>query len=298
MYFDDIRLTRPATASETWTYTFTGDAAASGPANSFDSLDGSWDHNNGSDHWDGSAIGAGTPGGVSTLDGFLRLQDPGDPRDYAMPDASNRNLYFGHSITNEIGAAGDAILDTGVTVSFRARVPTAPPLDNLHPDGGAGIAAWPAGGDGYLGHSGGKANFGIRQLTGDKIISFSLALASDSAFLGGKSGLVLNSLNGTSPSGTVDAGENEGTLNILELDPTVWHEFRITIEPDVSATGTHLVKVYLDRSPVSSNFIVTAGNGNDYNDSYIALGLGSTAQSGAFDVDYFSYKPGISAPAP
>jgi len=299
VYFDDIRLYPPPPPPAPpggWTYTYAGDAAVSGPANSFDSLDGTWDHNNGSDSWDGSALGAGMPGGVSALDGFLRLQDPGDPRDYAMPDPSNRKVYFGHSITNEIGAAVDAILDTGATVSFRARVATEPPLDNLHPDGGAGIAAWPAGGDGYLGHDGGKGSFGIRQLTGDKIISFSLALASDSAFLAGKNGLVLNSLNGTSPSGSVDAVQSEGTLNILELDPTVWHEFWITIEADVSATGTHLVKVYLDGSSVSNDFIVTAGNGNDYNDSYIAMGLGSTAQSGSIDIDYFSYKPGVFAP--
>ena len=68
-----------------WTYTFAGDAATAGPNNNFDSLDGTWDHDNGSDQWDGLGIGAGQPGGVMTLmedtTDFLRMQDvfPRDP---------------------------------------------------------------------------------------------------------------------------------------------------------------------------------------------------------------------------
>jgi hypothetical protein len=49
------------------------------------SLDGTWDHNNGSDEWDGKATGetAGKPGGAGTrastlCDGYLRR--PRDPR--------------------------------------------------------------------------------------------------------------------------------------------------------------------------------------------------------------------------
>jgi len=277
-----------------WTYIYTGDDAVAGATDNFDSLDGTWDHDNGSDEWDGTGIGAGRPGGASTIDGHLRLQDTGDPRDYGMGDpGSNRKIMFGHCITTDIGAAGDALLDTGVTISFRARVATGAPLDDLHPDGGAGIEPWPAGGDGYVGHDGGKGNFSIRQLAGDKIVSFGLALSSDTDFLGGMSGLVMNSLNGSSPTNDVDIQDGEGTLNIIELDPTVWHEFWITIQPDGTGTGTHIATVSVDGSLVEHTFYVTAGQGNDYDTSYMGMGVGATPQSGAIDIDFYSYAPGV-----
>ena len=293
-----------------WGYVYNGWAA--NPAVTT-SLDGTWDHKDagsgGSDAWDGSSIGmAGSkPGGVSVLSEtitsgtyltYLRLQDTGDPRDYGMSDPSNRKLYFGHSITNEIGALGDAILDTGVTISFRARIPTSGLLDSLHPDGGGGITPYPAAGDGYVIHDGGKGNFGVRQMSGDKTISFCLALATDDTGtadeMAGRQGLVMNKLNGTAVTGNVDMqGDEAGTVNILELDPIEWHEFWITIQADTTGTGTHLVTVSVDGSLVQNKFYVTAGDGNEYNDSYIAMGLGSTPQSGALDIDFFAYAPGV-----
>ncbi|HCO94979.1 MAG TPA: hypothetical protein DIU00_13675 [Phycisphaerales bacterium] len=276
------------------TYTFDGDIAVYG-ADGPGSLDGTWNHENGSDQWDGTGIGDpnGRPGGVSVLTEdnttFLRLQDPGDPRDYDMGDpGSNRKIYFGHSITTDIGADADRILD-GVTVMFRARVATTTPLDDSHPDGGGEITPWPAGGDGYVIHDGGKGNISIRQSDGDMVISFALALASDDEELPA-SGLVMNKLNGPVPGGDVDIqGDEPGTLNILELDPTQWHDYRIDISPDSTGTGTHLVQIYLDGSSASNDFIVTAGDGDDFDDSYIAIGVGATPQSGAIDIDYVSY---------
>ncbi len=275
-------------------YTFDGDIAVYG-ADGPGSLDGTWNHENGSDQWDGTGIGDpnGRPGGVSALTEdnttFLRLQDSGDPRDYDMGDpGSNRKIYLGHSITTDIGADADRILD-GVTVMFRARVATTAPLDDVHPDGGGEIAPLPAGGDGYVIHDGGKGNISIRQSDGDMVISFALALASDDNELPA-SGLVMNKLNGPVPSGDVDIqGDEPGMLNILELDPTQWHDYRIDISPDSTGTGTHLVQIYLDGSSASNDFIVTAGDGDDFDDSYIAIGVGATPQSGAIDIDYVSY---------
>ena len=273
-------------------YTFDGDADTYGPDGP-GSLDGTWDHQNGSDEWDGSKIGEGNPGGIQALVEddvtFLRIQDPGDPRDYGKGDpGSNRKIYLGHSITNNLGPDADRILD-GVIVTFRARVATGAPLNAAYPDGGAGIASWPAGGDGYVIHDGGKGNISIRQSDGDMVISFALALASDDDELTA-SGLVMNKLNGPSATGDVDIqGDEPGTVNILELDPTQWHEYRIEISPDATGTGTHLVQVYLDGAATSNDFIVTAGDGNDFDDSYIAIGLGATPQSGAIDFDYVSY---------
>jgi hypothetical protein len=290
-----------------WTYTYTGDAGSGGAG--YTALDGTWSHDNGFDQWDESGIGAGRPGGVSVLPlpipdpgNYLRLQETGDPRDYGMGDpGSNRNLMFGHSITNDIGGDAGTILD-GVTISFRARVATGSPLDDLHPDGGGGVEPWPASGDGYVIHDGGKGSFGVRQSEGDKIISFALATGADLADQNypGNGGLVMNLLNGTTPTGNVDMQGHEGEgLNLLSLDVTAWHEFWITIEPDnTKATGTHIVKVYKDDSLVSDDFFVTAGDGNDFGDSYLELGLGATPQSGAIDVDFYSYAAGVHAPIP
>jgi hypothetical protein len=296
-----------------WTYLYSGYAAAAGGG--YTALDGTWSHDNGSDAWDESGIGAGRPGGASAIDGYLRLQDPGDPRDHGMGDPSNRKLYFGHSITNDIGAAADAILNTGLTISFRARVATGAPLDDMHPDtGGDGeykggpIAPWPAGGNGYLGHDGGKGNFSVRQSAGDQVISFSLALGSESmkydptipfSDVGGGTGLVMNNLVS---GGDCDPWEYDGngeTLNLLPaVDMTLWHELWITIEADTSGTGTHLVKVYADGWLKPHEFIVSAGDGNDFNDSYIAMGVGATGAMGAIDIDFFAYAPGVIVPVP
>jgi len=288
-----------------WTYIYMGDAAGAGATDNYDSLDGTWDHNNGADQWDGTGIGAGRPGGVSTLkmgqDTFLRLQDTGDPREFGFGDpGSNRKLMFAHSTTNDLGSAANTALDDGITVSFRARIATGPPVDDVHPDGGGAVVPWPAGGNGYVTHDGGKGNFGIRQSSGDKLISFALALSSDDDELTGQQGLVMNKRNGTVPTGDVDLyGSEPGTLNLLVLDPTEWHEFWIIIQADSTGVGTHLVRIYRDGAVSSpDDFIVTAGTGKDYDDSYIAMGLGATAQDGAFDVDFFAYKAGVTEPIP
>src|SRR5207249_728196 len=140
---------------------------------------------------------------------------------------------------------------------------------------------YPAAGDGYQIHDGGKGNFGIKQASGG-IISFSLATAADNA---SGAGLLMNNRNGTAVSGTVDSGE-AGVTNLLALDPTRWHEYWITIRADTTGQGTHRVDIYLDGSLTPRTFFVTAGDGSDYTGiSYLAMGCGSTGQSGAFDVD-------------
>ena len=80
--------------------------------------------------------------------------------------------------------------------------------------------------------------------------------ANVTAYMGGKQGLLMNSLNGASPTGAVDAQDNEGAPNVLELNPIDWHEFWITIQPDPTGTGTHLVNVYADGSMESSEFFL------------------------------------------
>ena len=319
-----------------WTYEYTGDAA-SGGAN-YTALDGTWNHNNGSDQWDESVSGAGRPGGAGALaetptNNYLRIQDTGDPRDHGMGDpGSNRKIYFGHSITNESGMApdvADSVLDDGITISMRARVATGAPLDDMHSDKGGGdgenkhIASatpWPSGGQGYLGHDGGKGNFSVRQSGGDGIISFSLANVSkavqpvaeeteamkydptkrfDDPTLGGQAGLVMNSLK-TGAGGDEDPWEYDAageTLNQVPVDVTQFHEFWIQIV--AGGAGTHQVTVWKDGDVANSvTFDVSAGNGNDFDDSYIGMGCGATGAMGAIDIDFFAYKSGLHDPVP
>jgi len=251
----------------------------------FTSLDGTWTHY-WSDRWDGSGLGEGSPGGVSSIDGYLRLQDPGDPRDFGVADAvSNRKIYFAHDIAPD--GASDTVLDEGVTLFFRMRLATSGLLDQLTPDGGADRDNVPATGDGYVIHDSGKGLVGIKQAAGG-IISFSLTTAEEN---NGTGGLIMNSLNGTVNSSGVDSGE--GTANIIPLDPTVWHDFWVTIQADTSGVGTHQVSVYVDGGPAQT-FLVTAGTGNDYDGvGFIGLGAGSTGDSVAFDIAAFQFVPGI-----
>ena len=260
-----------------------------GNADEFTSLDGTWLYSTASsDRWDGSGIGEGNPGGISTIDGYLRIQDTGDPRDYGYSDpGSNRKLYLLHD-TGPDGASA-TILDDGVTLFFKMRLATDGLLDQQHPNGGAGLTNVPETGDGYPIHDKGKGFVGIAQ-GADGRISFSLTTVEEY----GESGLLMNSLNGTSVSNDVDT--NKGTPNLLPLDPTVWHDFWVTIQADTSGVGTHQVDVSVDGAPAET-FVVTAGRAEYLaGASYLALGAASTNESGAFDLAAFQFAPGIITP--
>jgi len=295
-----------------WVYIYTGDKAAT---DATASLDGTWNHMDaaagGSDAWDGSApgqvgsAGAGSaPGGagVFTEDDttFLRIQDCGDPRDAGggWADPSNRKETFVHDLGQEAGVNGATILDDGVTLSFRARIPTTPPLDNYYPDGGSANVAWTT--RGYNIHDDGYGGFGIKQGTGGNgVICFSLAMDGDEGDISGN-GLTMNKRVGTSPSGGVDSYDSGGVENtLLGFDPTQWHEFWIHIVADTSAGGTHKVTIWMDGNTGAPNgvFHVTAGTKDEYDfNGYLVMSLGRTAIAGAQDVDFFAYKPGLHNP--
>ncbi|MGE3308644.1 MAG: hypothetical protein AB7O66_01650 [Limisphaerales bacterium] len=294
-----------------WSYIYSADAGQDefGGGADFDALDGTWSHTNGSDTWDGSGLGGtfvtgeNAPGGakIYSEDGvsYLRIQDTGDPRDFGFPDNGNRKVYLGHDISAH-GAADDA-LDQGVTISFRARIPTPAktthPLDPLHRDGqgAAGPQPYPAGGDGYVTSDGGKGNFVIKQQIGGAF-AFSLAVADDqgqgdpNSPKAGFTGLTMNEFNGNVNSGNVNFGQGTGT-NVLALDPTDWHEFWIVLRKDPANIGTHEALIYVDGSTEARFFKITAGTGDDYGGiGYIAMGSTATPQSSALDVDFFAMK--------
>ena len=294
-----------------WDYGYEGDLAAyAEDGEGFASLDGTWSHDNGSDQWDGSAIGGefgdgNRPGGAMIIEeanvNYLRIQDTGDPRDYGYGDpGSNRKVYLGHDLTAD--GYSDTIMDDGVTLNFRARVPSDGPLDVLHPNGqqANGTQPYPAGGDGYVTSDGGKGNFVIKQAAGGAI-AFSLTTATDTPNgnpndnVTNFSGLSFNEFNGNAISGDVNFGQGEGA-NVIPFDPTVWHNFWITVEKDTAEVGTHVVRIYMDGSTAPTTFKATAGPGSDFGSSYLAMGATATPQNAALDIDYFRVKAGVHAP--
>lgn len=319
-------------ASVEWAYTFEGGAADSTEGAS---LDGTWDHDNGSDAWDGSAIGAedGNPGGVIALTegdtDFIRVQDPGDPRGIlGVEDPSNRKVYLTHDLAQDFEGMDlpddvdlDLIVDEGVTLHFRVRVATADsgPVDDVHQ--GDAASPWPADGLGYHQHNGGKSMIAIKQ-TGGANIAFGLdrgSAVNEDLFSDeeGNSvdGLILPHLlienelaDGSDPGNTPAEGftafEESGNVVAAE-DITEWQEYWVTIqegftEVDGFEDGTHIVQVWsasADNPGGAQQFGVTGATGSDGDASYIAIGAGGTPRAGAFDVDFFSWTPGVHSPA-
>jgi hypothetical protein len=261
-------------------YVYDGDVAVAGEADNYDSLDGTWDHNNGSDQWDGTGPGEGNPGGAAALteDGvtFLRIQDTGDPRDLGIDDPSNRKVYLTHQI--------DTGLD-GARLEFRIRVATSAPLDDLVTG-----EPWPEGGIGYHIRDNGKGMIGIGE-PGMEPISFSLAKAGEPGFEDVATDvLVMNNLVGTEASGDVDTEDAAAAvaMNMMAIDDaTQWNTF--TIDIAAGGAGTHIVTVSANGGPAES-FEVTAGTGGDISGNYIAIGSSGTGGITAFDVDYVSVQ--------
>ena len=281
-----------ADPADGWSYIYHGEEADAGADGSgFTSLDGTWSHDNGSDQWNSDYItdGIGAPGGILPITDdytYLRLEDTGDPRDSFPDPGSNRKLFFIHDI-GEDGATDD-VMDTGITLTFRARIPSDGPLDG-------GTA-----GNGYVLHDQGKSSFTISQngVDGPATISFALAAEEEDQtdFTGG--GLAMNSSSGPETGALVDWQGTEGTKNLYPVDdPTQWNEFWINIFKNPDDVGSHTVVVYANGDTEDQEvYSVTAGTGRDYDGNYIAMGLGSTPQVGALDVDFFGWAPGLIAP--
>ncbi|MBI4327552.1 MAG: PEP-CTERM sorting domain-containing protein [Chloroflexi bacterium] len=283
-----------------WIYTLTGDSAFGLPAPGGVALDGTWSNDNGSDEWDGlgRGLGNGQPGGVESAGGILTIEDAVNISPGFEP--SNRKLYFTHDVSQE-GMANNAFIDEGLTLHLRARL--TPRSDELATPNGYGI------------FDGGKGNFGVRQAgptggTSEGLISFSLVQATEDfdefeTIDFGQGGLTMNRLNGDVTTSRVnsDFESDEGTMNLLPLDPTEFHEFWITIKAndETPGNGTHTVTIYLDGDLEPKGvFDVTAGSGDEGSAfaNYLALGAGNTTAVGGLDVDFFSYKPGVIAPVP
>jgi hypothetical protein len=90
---------------------------------------------------------AGTsPGGAASLleegtaNYYLRVQDTGNPLAHGWtqggdPENHNRRVYFGHNMQQDgtlVGNEEQLVIDTGMTVSFRARIANSGPLDDIY----------------------------------------------------------------------------------------------------------------------------------------------------------------------
>lgn len=227
-------------------------------------LDGNWTHDNGSDQWDGSAPGAGNPGGVAidTVAGagdgggdavVLSLEDTGDPRNDGFADpGSNRKLYFGQ----DLGPAGASMFDAGITLVTRLRVNPSP-------------TDAPA--DGHDLHDGGKGHVGVVNTFG-AVANVSIAI-------------------------------DTGVLNVVGdnvIEGVVETEFQSVWLTAVAVADGLQVDVYLNGSTDSAfSGVVTPGDGSDVAaDSYVAVGMGSTGRDGAVQIDYVAVKFAPAAPQP
>ncbi|MED5585180.1 MAG: hypothetical protein VYB61_02395, partial [Verrucomicrobiota bacterium] len=179
-----------------WDYLFEGDAAASSAAAA---LDGTWDHNNNSDHWDGTAPGSGNPGGIAVVP---VAGEPGNSAllmvDAVTTSGTNNNRRF--ALTHNL-AAGEGVpanfLDDGATIAFRLRLPSS-------------AGDLPSAPDGLNPHSGAKGMVNLRSDRGR--ISFALGMAGkDSRYE--KDGMLISDDNNTF---------------FQSLDPTAWNEFWVT----------------------------------------------------------------------
>ena len=313
-----------------------------GPSD-MEALDGTWVHDQ-ADKWDGSGPDdplsdpnddpfGNSPGGVADLvDGstdYLRIQDPGNPELFGWqqgnddPVNTNRRIFFAHELSQEGPLSTELVLDEGITISVRLRIPDSGPLHDIYTEDESGepvILPWGSlGGGGYPIHNDGRGMFNVIQndrdfFDQDSSVGFSLLTSADVEFyctLGANAelcdapersgGLIMNNLVGQSTSSRVDTFDQAG-LNLLPIadgDLREWRELWITIEGNGGEPGTHDVNVYLDGSESPTTFHVTAtgDNNSSYNDgAFLTMGLNDNDLFGVFDIDFFGYTLGIVPP--
>src|SRR6185503_11429645 len=239
----------------------------------------------------GRGAGNGAIGGVEATNGILTLEDANA---VGTSGFDNRRFYFTHDINADPPVTNaNSLLNDGVTLTFRARLtpPSDPRLELTNAP------------NGWVNTNDGKGIFGIRQAgASGLLISFSLNravedISTNTTFTFAQQGLHMNNLNGNTRTSFVDPGE-PGTVNLLPLDPALFHEFWITIRDNGTDPGTHTVTIYTDGTQIGTPFNVTAGSGSDQPfTNYLALGMGSTPERGAIDIDFFGYAQGATAPS-
>lgn len=252
---------------------------------------------------------------------------PGTPVDQD-PTNTNRRIYFGHNIADDGPLASELVMSvTGITISARVRIPTDETrLDDIYPEGVGPPAVIPWFENAPHGHGmpmvNGRGMINVVQnnptapvADEDTSVGFSLVTSADVAAFAaaggggslttgsGSGGLIMNNLNGNTPTGAIDS-TSAGSLNIVEIpdeDLNEWNEFWITLENNGGAPGNVEVNVYRNGSLTPETFNVTlASRGNavyaDFQDPFIEFGISANAQFGSLDLDFYSYALGVHEP--
>ena len=248
-----------------WDYNFNGSSDSNV---STKSLDGTWDHNNSSDHWDGTVPGTGNPGGVVTV------PINGEPGNKALQivDAvkasgtnNNRRLTLTHNLETNEGTPAN-FMDDGATFAFRLRLPeSATDLQNAP--------------NGLNPHSGAKGIINFRGSKGRVGFAFGIA-GTDSAYE--ESGMFISD-----SSNTIFKG----------LDPIVWNEFWVTIRKNEENTEKYDLKIYMNEATIPDfSETISLATSSDETYAYMSMQLSSTSDQGAVEIDYIAYKDGLFLP--
>ncbi len=275
-------------------------------------LDGNWTHHHTSDAW-GPAPPATPwrPGDGNNMGGAITMTDADGTTYLRIVDCSttppgtgsynNRKIGFYYENLPGVLDPGYPLLTFGCSLHVRWRLP-AELVDGLQgPDGkeidndGRGIitlqqnlpSGWP-----------------------EQQIGFSLAVKDVDTGAGTppatvpENGLLMNNLV-TSPSREpqVDLGE-DGTMNLVPLDVTQWHEMWLEIWGDGTGGGTHRVQLYLDGSLTPQVIHLTAGRKVETDPSLganaaaLAMLHNQSRKTGMIDIDFVKLVQGPWAPVP
>jgi hypothetical protein len=296
----------------------------------FDALDGTWGHTNESDSFDSTVAYTDAGGGIRSQNGYLTIADRINNSD----TLANSRYSLVHPIANDAAGAGSpTVVDSGVTLSFRTRLsvnasfPTADGAEIR--SSGKGMFT--------INQTKVHSPTSPPNDSAGERFSFSLITAADYpigvAAANRVAGLAMNRASGTVATRNVDTDDwskvGDSTLRVLpiaESTLTDWHEFWINIVADAGnsgGTGTHRVDIYLDGALTPwSTWVSASMAGNDYPSlldgtpaqtiwrNYIGIGncrasdtvskyvAGAGVGTAAYDVDFFSWTPGIYVPVP
>ena len=248
-----------------WDYIYDGNEINNSPT---EALDGTWDHNNSSDHWDGTSPGNGNPGGITSV------PISGEPNNKAIQiiDAvkssgtnNNRRLTLTHNLEEHEGTPAN-FMDDGATFAFRIRLPeSATDLDDAP--------------NGLNPHSGAKGIINFRGSAGR--IGFALGVAGkDSAYE--EDGMFISN--------------NSNTI-FKALNPKDWNEFWVTIRKNSENSELYDLKIYMNEGTIPDFAeTISLSKSSDEIYSYMSMQLSSTSDTGAVEIDYISYKDGLYLP--
>ncbi len=270
-------------------------------------LDGEWRRSSNSDQWDGSGPEPdslrpdgmpGAPGGVAIQalpgegeDGseasVLDMEDVGDPRAEGINDPSNRRIFLWRNTSSELN------LFLGVTLAARWRLNPAPKAAAFATNGG--VLPVP---NGTQLSDQNKGQLGFVQKS--PIFPGTVAAGLGFAITDGGRLQFAEAFTGNPCAGASDE-------LCFEVDESEWVSIWMTAKEDLLTPGGLRVKVFLNGASIPVMDRILTGIRADSESaslpesggaaaSYVYVGLGSTAQDGAIQIDFLSILSGATDP--